>query len=85
MAALSDRLVIMSTPGAQFLQEIDGVPPEKIDMMPHGIPDVPFLDPSFHKDLFGVEGKLVLLSFGLLSSNKGMETVIAALPRIVER
>jgi hypothetical protein len=46
---------------------------------------VPFVDPSFHKDLFGVEGKLVLLSFGLLSANKGIENVIAALPAIVER
>ena len=43
------------------------------------------VDPSFNKDLFGVEGKIVLLSFGLLSANKGIETVIAALPAIVER
>jgi glycosyltransferase involved in cell wall biosynthesis len=85
VAALSDRLVVMSDRGAVFLQEIYGVPPRKIDMIPHGIPDVPFVDPSFHKDLFGVEGKLVLLSFGLLSANKGIETVISALPRIVER
>jgi hypothetical protein len=59
--------------------------PEKIDLIPHGIPDVPFVDPSFHKDLFGVEGKLVLLSFGLLSANKGIENVIAALPAILAR
>ncbi len=44
---------------------------------------MPFVDPSFHKDLFGVEGKQVLLSFGLLSANKGIEDVIAALPEIV--
>jgi hypothetical protein len=54
-------------------------------VIPHGIPDVPFVDPSFHKDLFGVEGKIVLLSFGLLSANKGIENVIAALPAIVAR
>ncbi|MGH2521357.1 MAG: hypothetical protein ACRDH2_02535 [Anaerolineales bacterium] len=47
-------------------------------MIPHGIPDIPFIDPSFHKDLFGVEGKTVLLSFGLLSPNKGIENVISA-------
>jgi hypothetical protein len=58
---------------------------EKVDMIPHGIPDVPFVDPSFNKDLFGVEGKIVLLSFGLLSSNKGIETVISALPDIVAK
>ena len=54
-------------------------------MIPHGIPDVPFVDPSFHKDLFGVEGKSVLLSFGLLSANKGIENVIKALPAILAK
>ena len=85
VAALSDRLVVMSERGSQFLQQVYHVMAEKIDVIPHGIPDVPFVDPSFHKDLFGVEGKLVLLSFGLLSPNKGIENVIAALPAIVER
>ncbi len=85
VAALSDRLVVMSQRGAQFLQDIYGVKPDKIDFIPHGIPDIPFVDPSFHKDLFGVEGKIVLLSFGLLSKNKGIETVIEALPAIVAR
>jgi hypothetical protein len=85
VAAQSDRLVVMSRRGAEFLHEVYGVKPEKIDFIPHGIPDVPFVDPSFHKDLFGVEGKIVLLSFGLLSANKGIETVISALPAILER
>jgi len=85
VAALSDRLVVMSKRGAEFLHEIYGVLPEKIDLIPHGIPDVPFVDPSFHKDLFGVEGKIVLLSFGLLSASKGIENVIAALPAILAR
>ena len=85
VAAVSDRLVVMSARGAKFLQEVYRVEPEKIDFIPHGIPDVPFVDPSFHKDLFGVEGKIVLLSFGLLSANKGIETVISAMPSIVAR
>ncbi|MBI3061465.1 MAG: glycosyltransferase family 4 protein, partial [Deltaproteobacteria bacterium] len=85
VAALSDRLVVMSKRGAEFLQEVYHVLPEKIDLIPHGIPDVPFVDPSFHKDLFGVEGKIVLLSFGLLSADKGIENVIAALPAILAR
>jgi len=85
VAALSDRLVVMSARGVEFLQEVYGVPPDKIDLIPHGIPDVPFVDPSFHKDLFGVEGKIVLLSFGLLSANKGIENVIAALPKILAK
>jgi len=85
VAGLSDRLVVMSKRAAEFLQEIYHVAPEKIDLIPHGIPDLPFVDPSFHKDLFGVEGKTVLLSFGLLSANKGIENVIAALPAILAK
>lgn len=85
VAAFSDRLIVMSERGKEFLQEIYHVRPEKIDFIPHGIPDVPFEDPSYHKDLFGMEGKTVLLSFGLLSANKGFETVISALPEIVAR
>lgn len=85
VAALSDRLVVMSERGAEFLQKVYDVSEDKIDVIPHGIPDVPFVDSSFHKDLFGVEGKIVLLSFGLLSDSKGIETVIAALPAILER
>jgi glycosyltransferase involved in cell wall biosynthesis len=85
IAALSDRLVVMSKRGAEFLAGVYGVPPEKIDLIPHGIPDVPFVDPSFYKDLFGVEGKTVLLSFGLLSASKGIENVISALPSILAR
>jgi glycosyltransferase involved in cell wall biosynthesis len=83
VAALSDRLVVMSERGIEILQRIYSVPTHKIDFIPHGIPDVPFADSSFHKDLFGVEGKMVLLSFGLLSSSKGIEDVITALPSIV--
>jgi glycosyltransferase involved in cell wall biosynthesis len=85
VAALSDRVIVMSKRGAEFLQEIYHVLPEKIDLIPHGIPDLPFVDPSFHKDLFGVEGKIVLLSFGLLSANKGIENVISALPAILAK
>ncbi|HAX82534.1 MAG TPA: glycosyl transferase family 1 [Actinobacteria bacterium] len=85
IAELSDRLVVMSERGAEFLRDVYGVSPDKIDIIPHGIPDVPFMDPSFHKDVFGVEGKIVLLSFGLLSASKGIENVIAALPAIVAK
>jgi glycosyltransferase involved in cell wall biosynthesis len=85
IVSLSDRVVVMSKRGAEFLGSIYHIPEEKIDLIPHGIPDVPFVDPSFHKDLFGVEGKSVLLSFGLLSANKGIETVITALPLILAK
>jgi glycosyltransferase involved in cell wall biosynthesis len=85
ITAISDRLIVMSQLSSQFLQEIFKVPGNKIDMVPHGVPDLPFLDPNFYKDRFGVEGKAVLLTFGLLSSNKGIENVIQALPQILAK
>jgi glycosyltransferase involved in cell wall biosynthesis len=85
IAELSDRLIVMSQLSSQFLQEIFKIPGSKIDMVPHGVPDLPFLDPNFYKDKFGVEGKAVLLTFGLLSPNKGIENVIQALPQILSR
>jgi glycosyltransferase involved in cell wall biosynthesis len=85
IAELSDRLIVMSQLSSQFLQEIFKVPVSKIDMVPHGVPDLPFLDPNFYKDQFGVEGKAVLLTFGLLSPNKGIENVIQALPQILAK
>ncbi len=85
IAELSDRLIVMSQLSSQFLQEIFKVSGSKIDMVPHGVPDLPFLDPNFYKDRFGVEGKAVLLTFGLLSPNKGIENVIQALPQILSK
>ncbi|HEY7020200.1 MAG TPA: glycosyltransferase family 4 protein [Ktedonobacterales bacterium] len=85
IAKLSDRLVVMSEHAVQFLTEIYEIPEEKIAVIPHGIPDVPFVDPNFYKDKFDAEGRTVLLTFGLLSPNKGIENVIAALPAVVER
>src|SRR5271156_5969471 len=85
IAELSDRLIVMSQLSSQFLQEIFRVPGSKIDMVPPGVPALPFLDPNFYKDRFGVEGKAVLLTFGLLSPNKGIENVIQALPQILSR
>jgi glycosyltransferase involved in cell wall biosynthesis len=85
IAELSDRLIVMSQLSSQFLQEIFKVPGSKIDMVPHGVPDLPFLDPNFYKDRFGVEGKALLLTFGLLSPNKGIENVILAMPDILSK
>ena len=85
IAALSDRLIVMSQQSAEILQEVFNVPISKIDLIPHGIPDLAFTDPTFYKDAFGTEGKEVLLTFGLLSPNKGIENVIQALPAILSR
>ncbi|MBN2024720.1 MAG: glycosyltransferase family 4 protein [Pirellulales bacterium] len=81
----SDRVVVMSKKGKEFLRELYRVSGDKIDLIPHGIHDVPFTDPNYNKDIFGVEGKRVLLTFGLLSRNKGIETVIHALPEVLDR
>src|SRR5216684_3980406 len=83
LVTLSTRLVVMAERGRQMLQEIYQAPPAKIDLIPHGIPDVGFVDPTDFKDQFGVEGKVVLLTFGLLSPNKGIEYVLNALPHIL--
>jgi glycosyltransferase involved in cell wall biosynthesis len=85
IAQLSDRLIVMTELAAQLLREVYSVPAGKIDVIPHGVPDMPFMDPNYFKDKFGTEGKSVLLTFGLLSPNKGIENVIRALPAILAR
>ncbi len=85
IAKLSDRLVVMSELAAEILRDVYAVPGEKIDIIPHGVPEMPFMDPNYFKDKFGTEGKSVLLTFGLLSPNKGIENVIRALPAILAR
>jgi glycosyltransferase involved in cell wall biosynthesis len=85
IARLSDRLVVMSELAAQLLCEVYAISREKIDVIPHGVPDLPFMDPNYFKDKFGTEGKSVLLTFGLLSPNKGIENVIQALPAILAK
>jgi hypothetical protein len=69
----------------QVLETVYGVDPAQIAVIPHGIPDLPFVDPNFHKDQFGVAGRPVMLTFGLISPGKGIEMGIEALPLIVER
>jgi glycosyltransferase involved in cell wall biosynthesis len=83
IASLSDRMIVMSQNSAEILQEVFHVPSHKIDLIPHGVPDVPFIDPNFYKDCFGTEGRIAMLTFGLLSPNKGIENVIQALPHIL--
>jgi glycosyltransferase involved in cell wall biosynthesis len=83
IAQLSDRLVVMSRRAEEILQDVYGVPAGKIVMIHHGIPDVPFVDPNYYKDQYGVEGRKVILTFGLLSPVKGIETMIDALPTVV--
>ncbi len=80
---LSTRLVIMTERGRKFLRNIHQAPAARIDLIPHGIPDMPFGDPNYFKDEFDVTGRQVLLTFGLLSPNKGIEHALRALPEII--
>jgi glycosyltransferase involved in cell wall biosynthesis len=82
---LSDRLVVMNSKAGPILRDVYGIPERKISLAHHGVPDVSFIDPNYYKDHFGVEGRLVLLTFGLLNRNKGIETVLEALPGIVNK
>ena len=83
LVELSTRLVVMTERSRSILRENYRVPDEKINLIVHGIPDRPFADPNFYKDQFGVEGKYVGLTFGLLSPNKGIEYVLKALPAVI--
>jgi glycosyltransferase involved in cell wall biosynthesis len=85
LADLSERLIVMSRKAVDFLIDNFNIPEEKITFIHHGIPNVPFVDPNFYKDKFRVEGKKVLLTFGLLSPNKGIEYVLQALPMIIKK
>jgi glycosyltransferase involved in cell wall biosynthesis len=85
LADLSDKLIVMSRKAFGFLEEIYGVPEEKIAFIHHGIPDTPFMDPNYYKDQFGLEGRKVLLTFGLLSPNKGIEIMLQALPAVIQK
>jgi glycosyltransferase involved in cell wall biosynthesis len=82
LAAHSSRLVVMTRMGREILTSTLGVPRHKIAVIPHGIPDLPFLDSAVHKCRFSLEDRKVVLTFGLLSPNKGIETMIEALPSL---
>jgi len=83
LTRLSERVVVMSSHGASLLKEVHGVADSKIVVIPHGIPALPTA--GGNKDRLGVEGKSMILTFGLLSPDKGIEYVIDALPAILER
>jgi glycosyltransferase involved in cell wall biosynthesis len=80
---LSARVVVMTERGRRMLREIYGVPGEKIALVAHGIPDVPFTNPDDYKDRFQAAGRPLILTFGLLAPNKGIEFMLKALPEVV--
>jgi glycosyltransferase involved in cell wall biosynthesis len=82
--ALSQKIVVMAKKGYELLVTEYAVPAGKIEIIPHGIPDYPFIEPDLAKEKLGFTGKSVILTFGLLSPNKGIEVMIDALPEILE-
>jgi glycosyltransferase involved in cell wall biosynthesis len=84
LSELSARVVVMTERARLFATEVYGIPEAKIDLIAHGIPDTPFVNPNLYKEQFGVEGRLVALTFGLLSPNKGIEHMLRAVPSILE-
>ncbi|MGZ0657370.1 glycosyltransferase family 4 protein [Coraliomargarita sp. W4R72] len=85
LARLSDRLVVMGQKGVEILHEVYGVPVAKVDVIAHGIPDLEFGESALYKEQFGVSGRQVLLTFGLIGPGKGIEYAIKSLPKIIER
>ncbi|HEX6013907.1 MAG TPA: glycosyltransferase family 4 protein, partial [Geminicoccaceae bacterium] len=81
----STRLVVMTRRSREILETVHDVPGDRVVVIPHGIPDTPFLDGTRYKGELGAEGRALLLTFGLLSPDKGIEHVIRALPSIVAR
>ncbi|WEK52803.1 MAG: glycosyltransferase family 4 protein [Candidatus Kaistia colombiensis] len=81
---LSARLVVMAEKGRELLRTVYRVPADKIDVIPHGIPDFDFVDPEPAKAKLGFRDRTVILTFGLLSPNKGIEVMIDAMPAILK-
>jgi glycosyltransferase involved in cell wall biosynthesis len=82
LARRASRLVVMAEKGREILARVHGISWSKIAVVPHGVPDRPLIDPAVMKAQFGFSGRKVLLTFGLLSPNKGIETMIRAMPAI---
>ena len=83
LAQRASKLIVMAEKGRLLLEQVHGIAREKIAVVPHGVPDRPLADIAAAKRRFGFDGRRILLTFGLLSPNKGIETMIRALPAIV--
>lgn len=81
----SDRVIVMANKGKEILQSTYGAAAEDIDVVPHGIPEVPIGDAGRIKEQFGLSGRRVLFTFGLIGPSKGIEYAIRALPGIIRR
>ncbi|MBN2137262.1 MAG: glycosyltransferase family 4 protein [Sedimentisphaerales bacterium] len=80
----SYKVVTMNERGVTMLRDVYGVSGKKVDLIAHGIPDLPFVDSNYYKHKFKMEGRRTILTFGLLNENKGIEVMLKAMPRIIE-
>ena len=78
-----DFFVVMAHKGAELLRDSYGIAPEKVRFVPHGAPNTPFDAEKESKAKFGLQGRRVISTFGLISPNKGIEDAIAAMPAVV--
>ena len=85
IAGASARVIVMAAKGKELLKDVYAIAPGKVDVVPHGIPDFPFVEPSAAKEALGFAGRSVILTFGLLSPNKGIEVMIDAMPEVLKR
>jgi len=85
IAEASSKVVVMAKKGRELLRSVYQVPEDKIEVIAHGIPDVAFVGPEAAKAKLGFGGKSVVLTFGLLCPNKGIEVMIDAMPSILKR
>jgi glycosyltransferase involved in cell wall biosynthesis len=85
IADASSKVVVMAKKGHELLRSVYQVPDDKIEVIAHGIPDVAFIGPDVAKARLGFSGRSVILTFGLLSPNKGIEVMIDAMPSILKR
>ena len=81
---VSYQVITMNERGVDMLRDIYEIPAKKIKLIPHGIPDLPFVDSNYYKHKFSLEERRTILTFGLLSRNKGIEVMLKAMPAIVK-
>ncbi|HIJ66836.1 MAG TPA: glycosyltransferase [Planctomycetes bacterium] len=80
----SSKIIVMNKRAVKMLRDIYSVTSKKVDLIPHGMPDLPFVDSSYYKHKFGIDGRRTILTFGLLSRSKGIEMMLKAMPEIVK-
>jgi glycosyltransferase involved in cell wall biosynthesis len=83
LVGASSASVVMSRSAADLLTRVYGVDPRRVDVIPHGVPELPLVHADSMKPQLGIQGGPVILSFGLLGPGKGLESVIAAMPAVL--